>query len=119
KITPDDLLRIDKSNQPRPYSLVFINACQCGTGGQSLGQLSGFPGRLTRRGVGAVIAPLWEVDDAEARDFATGFFVKALDDGLEIGGALKSLRQNGPGPHSITRFAYIFYGHPLLKLNRS
>ncbi|MCK1480745.1 CHAT domain-containing protein [Bradyrhizobium sp. 197] len=118
EMTPADLLGLDgKDRPPRPYSVVFINACQAGTGGQTLGQVSGFPGTLTRRGTGAVIAPLWEVDDAGACHFARCFFTKMLDEAMEAGVALKSLRQDAASP-GITRLAYIFYGHPLLKLNQ-
>jgi CHAT domain len=117
EITSHDLLGVNENNKPRPYSLVFINACQAGSGGQSLAQVSGFPGTLTRRGTGAVIAPLWEVDDAEACELAKNFFTKALNDEMEVGGALKSLRHDAGRP-GITRFAYIFYGHPLLKLHQ-
>jgi CHAT domain len=117
EITSHDLLGIDENNKPRPYSLVFINACQAGTGGQSLGQVSGFPGTLTRRGTGAVIAPLWEVDDAEACEFSKNFFTKTVNEEMEVGGALRSLRHDAARV-GITRFAYIFYGHPLLKLHQ-
>jgi CHAT domain-containing protein len=116
-LTPQLLLGVQSGGSARAYSLVFLNACQTGTGGESLGQVAGFPGTLARNGAGAVIAPLWEVDDREARDFAEKFYEKTLNDRMQVGNALKSLRQRSPGERGIARLAYIFYGHPLLQLN--
>lgn len=116
-LTPHLLLGVQSGGSARAYSLVFLNACQTGTGGESLGQVAGFPGTLARNGAGAVIAPLWEVDDREARDFAEKFYEKTLNDRMQVGNALKSLRQRSPGERGIARLAYIFYGHPLLQLN--
>lgn len=75
-LTPNDLLGVRADGKPRAYSLVFLNACQSGTAGQTLGQAAGFPGVLARHGAGAIIAPLWEVKDHEARAFAEGFIRK-------------------------------------------
>jgi CHAT domain-containing protein len=116
-LTPNLLLGVQAGGSPRGYSLVFLNACQSGTGGESLGQVAGFPGTLARNGTGAVIAPLWEVDDREARDFAEKFYEKTLNDRMQVGNVLKRLRQRLPDERSIARLAYIFYGHPLLQLN--
>jgi len=55
-----------------------------------------------------VIAPLWEVNDAEACELTKNFFTKILNDEMDVGGALRSLRQDAGRP-GITRFAYIFH----------
>jgi hypothetical protein len=118
-LTPEELLGISPDGDPRAYSSVFINACQAGTAGQTLGQVAGFPGTLARRGAGAVIAPLWEVDDREACEFAKGFYKKALSEEMGVGAALRSLREDFARSGSITSLAYVFFGHPLLKLDWS
>jgi CHAT domain-containing protein len=74
---------------------------------------------LARRGAGAVIAPLWEVDDREACEFAKGFYKKALSEEMGVGAALRSLREDFARSGSITSLAYVFFGHPLLKLDWS
>jgi CHAT domain len=115
-ITPEELLGLNVSVEPRPYSLVFINACQTGTIGETLGQVAGFPGTLARRGAGGVIAPLWEVNDREACEFAKAFYSKTLADEMDIGAALRSLRNDALRFSGVDNLAYVFFGHPLLKL---
>lgn len=114
-LTPEELLGISAGGDPRPYSLVFINACQAATGGQTLGQVAGFTGTLARRGAGAIIAPLWEVDDHEACEFAKSFYIETLREEKGAGAALRGLRDLA-GSNSVTGLAYVFFGHPLLKL---
>jgi hypothetical protein len=114
-ITPEELLGLNASVDPRPYSLVFINACQTGTA-VTLGQVAGFPGTLARRGAGGVIAPLWEVNDSQASAFAKAFYCKTLGDEMDVGAALRSLRNDAIRFDGVDNLAYVFFGHPLLKL---
>jgi CHAT domain/NB-ARC domain len=117
-LTPEELVGIGSNGVPRNYSFVFINACQAGTGGQTLGQVAGFPGTLARRGAGGVVAPIWEVEDSEACEFAKNFYDKTLKDELGVGAALRSLRNDSSQLGIITRLAYVFFGHPLLKFKQ-
>lgn len=115
KLTPHSFLGLDAERRiARKYSLVFLNACQTGAAGQTLGLVGGFPGVLARSGAGAVIAPLWEVGDRNAREFAEQFYQMTFSNQMRVGIALRNLRSGKRRNESIDRFAYIFYGHPLL-----
>lgn len=98
------------------FSFVFLNACQVGTAGGSLGQAAGFPGDLIRGGVVGFLAPLWNVDDEAARHFAERFYAATLTNGTPIGAVLLDERQRYDMAGTTTPMAYIYYGHPLLKL---
>jgi CHAT domain-containing protein len=98
------------------FSFVMLNACQVGTAGASLGQAAGFPGTLVRRGVLGFIAPLWEVDDKLAFEFAAAFYREAFTEGKPIGTVLHERRAVYDRAGSTTPVAYIYYGHPALRL---
>ncbi len=101
------------------FSFVFLNACQVGTAGGSLGQAAGFPGDLIRGGVQGFLAPLWNVDDQAAREFAERFYAAALAQGTPVGEVLLAERKLYDEAGTTTPMAYIYYGHPLLKLTRA
>jgi hypothetical protein len=107
--------------------LMFLNACMLGIGGELLGDMAGFPGNSLRGGFGGVIGALWEVDDSIAHDFALEFWQQALPpapaQGKPIGAILRDLRAKYrpdamPAPVS-TYLAYVYYGHPRLRLRRA
>lgn len=98
------------------YDLVFLNACQVGTAGSSLGQAAGFPGTLIRGGVSAFVAPLWEVHDEAARQLAEGFYAATIEKKQTIAEYLLDQRCQYQGDQTTTPMAYIFYGHPNLRL---
>ena len=117
-LTPNRLAgEWDAGETPR-FTMVFLNACQVGTGGEQLGRMAGFPGALVAGGVAAFVAPLWEVQDEIARDVSTGFYKRTLTDGVEVGEALRAMRAETLPGASITPWAYLFYGHPCLRLTR-
>jgi hypothetical protein len=99
------------------FAFVFLNACQVGTPGRSLGQAGGFPGALLRGGANGVIAPLWDVDDAAARTLAERFYDDVFRHGRGVGAAMRDRRRGYDGD-ATTPVAYIFYGHPTLALRR-
>jgi len=99
------------------FAFVFLNACQVGTAGESLGQAAGFPGILIRRGALGFIAPLWEVHDQVAREFAETFYEEALDYQKTVGAVLHAQRCRYDPHKSTTPIAYIYYGHPSLCLS--
>ncbi|MEA2488828.1 MAG: hypothetical protein QOH21_620, partial [Acidobacteriota bacterium] len=110
----------------RQTPLLFLNACQVGTGETMLGDYAGFAGGSLRGGFRGFIAPLWSVNDEVARDVAKLFYDAALPKragtGQAIGAILREIRQKYDGeadhPHS-TYLAYVYYGHPRLKLQRA
>ena len=122
-LTPNRLAGdCDTGETPR-FAMVFLNACQVGTGGAELGRMAGFPGALVRGGVSGFIAPLWEVKDDVACETAQQFYKLTLraggtEIGEEVGEALRLLRSQAVPGGSITPWAYLFYGHPRLRLER-
>lgn len=125
------LLLADKSELPasalvgahrcgeRPrFAFVFLNACQVGTPGRSLGQAGGFPGALLRGGANGVIAPLWDLDDTLAFEAAEDFYECVFRRGSSVAAALQERRRHYAGD-ATTPLAYIYYGHPALALRRA
>jgi hypothetical protein len=98
------------------FSFVFLNACQVGSPGRSLGHAGGFPGILVRRGALGFIAPLWDVHDDLARALAEAFYAETLDSKQPVGAVLHA-RRRAYQHDSTTPMAYIYYGHPALRLN--
>jgi hypothetical protein len=107
-----------RGDVPR-FVFVFLNACQVGTAGTSFGQAAGFPGTLVRRGVLGFVAPLWDVDDALARAFAERFYKDTLTGAETVGAVLRAGRAAYRTDQSTTPLAYIYYGHPALRLKNS
>ena len=97
------------------FSFVFLNACQVGSPGRTLGHAGGFPGILVRRGALGFIAPLWEVDDDLARAHAETFYSETLERKQPVGAVLHAQRAEYKDG-STTPMAYIYYGHPALRL---
>jgi hypothetical protein len=101
-----------------PFAFVFLNACQVGTAGSAFGQAAGFPGDLVRGGAVGFVAPLWEVDDQTARDIAETFYAETLLNGRPVGETLRAQRLKYNRKGHTTSMAYIYYGHPNLRLYR-
>lgn len=118
-LTPGRLIgRFSLGDVPR-FSVLFLNACQVGTAGERLGRIGGFPGAVLRGGAAAFIGPLWEVDDAVARVVAENFYTLVFKEGVEVCEALRRVRALPELKDSITPWAYLYYGHPALKLTRA
>jgi hypothetical protein len=103
-----------------PVRVVFLNACQLGQGETMLGDYAGMVAAFLRMGATAVIAPLWKVDDTVARGVATRFFAAVLA-GQHPSDVLADERRAaaigaGEGSADGTRLAYLFFGHPRLRL---
>jgi CHAT domain-containing protein len=100
--------------------MVFLNACQLGQAQEMLGEYAGMATAFTSLGVDAVIAPLWKVDDAVARQVAEGFYKAVLgDEGVSPGEYLRRERHATKGKEALaegTRLAYLFFGHPRLRV---
>jgi hypothetical protein len=54
--------------------LVFMNACEVGRPQPALVGVGGFAVAFIELGAGAVLAPLWSVEDGVAHDVATAFY---------------------------------------------
>jgi hypothetical protein len=96
--------------------LVFLNACQVGQGQEMLGEVAGVvPSFITARAQ-AVIAPLWKIDDAAARQFAERFYV-GLCAGRPVAELLAEERTRAlgsTGAPELSVLGYVFFGHPRL-----
>jgi hypothetical protein len=110
----------------RPF--VFLNACQVGAAKQVLGDYGGLATTFLEAGASAVVAPLWDLDDHEARSVASQFYAAVF--GAEHTPAAEVLRQvragysesrfgHGQWPPGPTLLAYQFFGHPKFRMNRS
>jgi hypothetical protein len=96
--------------------LVFLNACEVGTGAQVLGSYGGTAEAFIAAGASGVIAPLWTVDDDEAREIALGFYSETFG-GTPAGEAMAELRSRFDEASTVaTAIAYQYFGHPLLRL---
>ena len=97
---------------------VFLNACQIGAGNQVLGDYAGVAAAFLYSGAAGVVAPLWSVDDTEARGVCLRFYHRVLG-GMTPAAALRLERASffaAPETSSSTFLAYQFYGHPTLKI---
>jgi len=101
-------------------SFLFLNACQVGVGAERLGQAAGATGSAVHGGFRGVVAPLWSVTDVTAKQFAVDFY-EAQAAGQSIGEFMRQARsnfaENDAGSADSTWVAYVFYGHPRLRLN--
>ncbi len=118
RLLPSALAGRYRCGEVPPFSFVFLNACQVGTAANCLGQAAGFPGDLIRGGALGFIAPLWDVDDALARQIAERFYTATLGQNQPVGEVLHAERAHYDRAGSTTPLAYIYYGHPKLKLKR-
>lgn len=115
-LLPSTLAGRRKKGEPARFEFVFINACQVGTAGESLGQAAGFPGDLILAGAKAFLAPLWNVHDRTARSIAQKFYKQTLRKGISVAEFLADRRAAYVPEQTTTPLAYIFYGHPSLKV---
>jgi hypothetical protein len=101
---------------PSDIRLVFLNACQLGQAQSLLGEPAGMVPAFVDIGADAVIAPLWKVDDAVAREVAAGLY-ETLRGGGSPAEFLRVQRQQSvsrAGEPFGTRLAYLYFGHPRL-----
>jgi hypothetical protein len=123
RLSPLYFARTPLGKQCAPF--LFMNACQVGKAGELLASFSGFAGECLKGGFRGFLAPLWSVEDTLARDIALSFYDQAFGDATRaprpLSAVLRELRARfrDDEPHSLTRLAYVFYGHPGLTLTRS
>jgi len=118
RLLPSALAGRYRCGETACFDFVFLNACQVGTAASALGQAAGFPGDLIRGGAKGFIAPLWNVDDWLALEFAKRFYAATFNDSRPVGEVLYDERRAYDHRTSTTPMAYIYYGHPRLKLRR-
>ncbi len=101
--------------------LVFLNACQVGTGQETLGDYAGLAESFLFAGASSVVAPLWSIDDAAASALAERFYTRAFGGEAlaEIVRAERAAFGTGANVNSSTLVAFQFFGHPAMRLERS
>jgi hypothetical protein len=111
---PDVVMGAELRRQP----LVFLNACQVGSGEQVLGDYAGLAAAFLRADASSAVAPLWSVDDELAMRVATGFYAAAFE-GEPPAEYLRRKRASADGtPDARTYLAYQFFGHPRHTISR-
>ena len=100
--------------------LVFLNACQVGTGQETLGDYAGLAESFLFAGASAVVAPLWSIDDGVASALAERFYARAFagEAVAEIVRAERAAFGTGDDANSSTLVAFQFFGHPEMRLER-
>ncbi|AXG12812.1 TCAD7 domain-containing protein [Intrasporangium calvum] len=108
------------TRETKPF--IFLNACQVGTAGSVLSDYGGMAGAFVAEGCSGYVAPLWNVNDLVARQFAEEFYAAALKDGTSVAESLRQLRSRYAtdwDQQTATPLAYVFYGHPELTFETS
>ena len=99
---------------------VFLNACQVGSGHKVLGDYAGMAEAFLYAGASGVVAPLWSISDKVARDVSRRFYEQAFN-GQPLGDVMRQERagfRQSDDVLSATGLAYVFYGHPSLRLRQ-
>jgi hypothetical protein len=116
RLRSDDIVGKAQTRLKTDRPLVFLNACRVGAGGLALTGLGGWAKVMAQDcGVGALVAPMWDVDDVLARRFA-GMFYEAVQrlPGCTVAQAVAEARRfvRQSRPHDPAWLAYSVYGHP-------
>ena len=116
-LTPEQV----RAQHLKQAPFVFLNACQVGNGDRVLGDYAGMAEAFLYAGAAGVVAPLWSIDDTVAREIALRFYESAFsgESPAEILRRERSAFTDSPDTLSATYLAYLFYGHPSMKLSRS
>ena len=102
--------------------LVFLNCCQLASATGAALVEGGLAAAFLQAGARAFIAPLWNVDDTVAKDFALAFYAETLGKSRPVGDVMRELRgwftTKFQQHDQTTPLAYAYYGHPGLILTR-
>ena len=98
--------------------IVFINACQAGSGGNTLSGTGGLAETFVKCGAGLFVSALWSIGDKTALTFATKFY-DALKEGETVVEAAGLARAAAKTAREPTWLAYTVYGHPHARLQES
>jgi hypothetical protein len=115
QLRPDDFVGPVTTRLKRDRPFVFLNACRVGSGGMGLTGVGGWAKVLVADcGVGALLAPLWTINDQYAQEFATYFYAALATEGTTVAAATRAarleLRQRYP--NDPLWLAYSLYAHP-------
>ena len=99
------------------HPIVFLNACQTGAEGYTLGLVAGFPAAFLKAGASAVISPLWTISDAHAKEITEQFYSAAFaQPGATLGEIMQNIRKEWAAKNHLTFLAYVLYGDPQARI---
>jgi hypothetical protein len=105
---------------PKSAPFVFLNACQVAGGSRILGDYGGLAAAFVKGGATAVIAPLWSINDAVAKQIALDFYEATLHRGEPPAEVIRLARAKfTKQAQSGIYLAYQFFGHPSLRVDGS
>jgi hypothetical protein len=103
--------------------LVFLNACEAGAMSRALLGGAGFPKAFGEIGAVAIVAPLWSVEDVDASEIGVRIYRSALRKSRTptIAKVVRDLRAMAYAEKNprYSYAAYVFYGDPWAKLERT
>ncbi|MGC5796155.1 CHAT domain-containing protein [Sphingomonas sp. NFX23] len=103
---------------PRDHPVVVLNACEAAATSEDLGWVEGWGPLLANRGFGAVVAPLWRVQDEAAHDVVVEAIDLLLTGRLTIGAAFTRGRAKVSNS-SVASFAFTTYGDVMARVRPS
>jgi len=115
QLRPDDLVGPVQTRLKRDRPFVFLNACRVGSGGMGLTGVGGWAKVLVADcGVGALLAPLWTINDDHAKAFAELFYQALQGDDITVAAATRTARKalRDRYPNDPLWLAYSLYAHP-------
>lgn len=99
----------------RHGTVVFLNACEVGATGSVLGDVGGWADAFLSRRFGAFIAPLWAIDEEDAKQVTEDLMAAIVTRREPMGEALRALRERH-GAVSPTFYSYLLYGDVTARL---
>jgi hypothetical protein len=99
----------------RHGTVVFLNACEVGASGSVLGNVGGWADAFLSRRFGAFIAPLWAIDEEDAKQVTEDLMAAIVTRREPMGEALRALRERH-GAVSPTFYSYLLYGDVTARL---
>lgn len=96
------------------HPLVFINACESGRTGLTLGGVGGLASAFIDISCSAVIGSLWSVDDKDAYEVVQMFYSRLIETNkpLSIADTMQEIRKEFLSRKKDTFLAYTFFGDP-------
>ena len=99
----------------RDRCLVVLNACETASSVKTLSWVEGWAPTMAMRGFGAVVAPLWRVQDEAACELVTHGLEALYTDGMMLGEAFTQARA-GVATKSSAAFAFLAYGDVMARV---
>lgn len=117
-LAPTEVGQLSNLSAPDNRPLITVNACQAGRAGYLLSGMGGFAQSFIKSGAGAFVGTLWSVKDSPARTFTETLYHQLLS-GAPLCRATVEARKQAKSGDTATWLAYVVYGHPHMRLNKS